>query len=620
MTDLAAQSIALSLGLSALVTVGCRRVKIPPLLPLLGVGLVMGTSWLGLIDASSLGPALKGLITIAIGLLIFEGALHLTGEEFARAPRAVWGLLTAGAVITWIGAAAAANLLLGMSLPISILLGATLIVTGPTVVQPILRMVRVSPRLRAVLSAEAVLIDPLGVVATIATLEVLRLYFARGSQSGLAGEGAWIFVKPLVGGAGVGLVFGIVGYYLLKRMGKLGRPEPQLLTLAAIGLCMTCVGAGESITPEAGLAAVTICGVIMARARVLGATELRSFKELLAVILVGTLFVLLASRFEIGRVRTLTWRDGVFVLALLFAVRPAAVMLSTWRSKLTFRERLFISTFAPRGIVALSVATVAAADLRTLLSGSAIGPPVQHAGVYLIDAQRLELIMFVVIVGTVLLASTLSPLLVWVLRVKAGEGNSVLMIGVNPLSIELARWLSERKIDSRVIDSNHSRVAAARAAGVDSIAGDATDLRWLDDVGAPHGLGTVISWTGNHDVDQVATRWADERLGPGHAALWSSKPARGTLSPADISGGDAIGEWLDRLNDQAVELAGADDPGGLERVLGWIVQGRFLVALPGLRPPTSDVSPVFVGLKSRPDSNAGAAGTLHWAGVSDKVS
>lgn len=596
MSDSAAQSIALSLGVSALITVGCRRMRIPALLPLLVVGVAMGTSGVKLVDGSSLGTALTGFITVAIGLLIFEGALHLNKEELGRAPRAVWGLLTVGAVVTWGCSAAVAHYLLGMSVPISVLLGAALIVTGPTVVQPILRLVRVTPRLQTVLSAEAVLIDPVGVVATITTLEVLRLYVLRGPAIGLAREGLWIFTKPLLGGAGVGVLMGMVGYWLLRAMGKSERPEPQLLNLVAIGVCMTCVGLGEAMTPEGGLAAVTICGVLMARAKVLGATELRAFKELLAVILVGTLFVLLSSRFEIGRLQSLSWREGVFVLLLLFVIRPIAVFLSTWRTKLDVRERLFAATFAPRGIVALSVATVASAELAILLTGAEDVAPSERLLGLREDAERLELIMFVVIAGTVLLGSTLSPVLAWALKVKAGKGNGVLLIGAHPLGVAMAKLLTERGVETRIIDTNTTRVEQAKAAGLDAVAGDATDARWMDDVGVPHGTGWMIAWTGNHDVDQLLVRWAEERLGQGHAGVWSSKPVKGQFEPADMGGGQAVVDLIDRLQDGRSLLVDSADPGKMHQQLGWIREGRFTLKLPATKMPEPDEKTVFIGV------------------------
>ncbi|HWB20401.1 MAG TPA: cation:proton antiporter, partial [Phycisphaerales bacterium] len=461
MKDLVSQSLALSLGVSALITVVCRKLKIPALLPLLAAGLALGTSGLEIVDGSSLGHSLKGFITVAIGLLIFEGALHLNREDMRRSPRAVWGLLTIGALVTWGGATLVAWKFLNMSPQVSVLLGACIIVTGPTVVQPLLRILNLSPRLHVVLSAEAVLIDPIGVVAAVATLEVLRLHSLLGPGVNIAGQTLWIFLKPLIGGAGVGIIIGFAGRWLLTVISKAGKPDSQLLNLFAVGVCMISVGVGEAVTPEAGLAAVTISGVIMAQASVLGGTVLREFKELLAIILVGTLFVMLASRFDVAQLHTFDWREAVYVLILVFAIRPLGVLLSTWGSRLSRRERLFAATFAPRGIVALSVAAVASAELHETASGEGLDAVALNATSWVADIDRLDRIVFIVIVGTVLLASTISPLIAWLFNVHAGRGNAVLLLGAHPLSVAFARALGAVGIDVRLVDSNMIRVAEA---------------------------------------------------------------------------------------------------------------------------------------------------------------
>jgi NhaP-type Na+/H+ or K+/H+ antiporter len=592
MTDTAAQSLALSMGISALVTVACRRMKLPALLPLLAVGLAMGTSGVGLIEADSLGGALRGFITVAIGLLIFEGGLNLNEEEFSRAPRAVWGLLTIGAIVTWVGAAVAAHFIAGMSWPIAILLGAIVIVTGPTVVQPILRLLRITPRAHTALAAEAVLIDPIGVVTTITTLEVVRLSMTAGPSASLAGTGLLMFVKPMIGGAGVGLVMGIVGSAMLRLYGRSGRVEAPLLNLIAVGVCMTCVGLGEAVASEAGLAAVTICSVLMARTKVLGATELKAFKELLAVMLVGTLFVLLASRFDIRTLEGLGKREAYFVLALIFIVRPVSVLLSTIRSNLNFRERLFVGTFAPRGIVALSVATVVGADLQNI-DLSQLG---QAADQIAADIDRLEPMMFLVITGSVLLASTYSPLLALVLRLRSTGGTSLIIIGGHALGQAFAQAVRSRGVECRIIDSNEQRAAAAATLGLDAMEGDATDSRWMDDVGAPHAAGWLIAWTGNHDVDQLAARWAVERLGEGRAAIWSARPVRGPLADADISGNEEVTAVIDKLQDGLVRVVASPDPSGMRPVLARVSRGQFSLVKPGDPPPTPAENCSFIGI------------------------
>ncbi len=585
MADLSPQSIALALGVSAILSASCRRLRIPALLPLLAAGIALGVSGVGLIDGDSLGPALKGFITAAIGLLIFEGALHLTREDLARAPRAVWGLLTVGTAATWIFTSLAAHLFLDFPWPVAILLGATLIVTGPTVVQPIIRRLDVSARVKTVLSAEAILIDPIGVLATVATLEVVRLSLHSGFDPALAQAAAGRFFIPLLGGAAIGAVLGLFGFLLLRTLGRRQRTDPQILNLIGVGFCMGSVGAGEALAPEAGLAAVTLTGVVMARARILGATEMRAFKELLATLLVGTLFILLASRFDIDRIRTLTRGDAAFVLALLFLVRPLGVALAAWGSSLNLRERTFIALFAPRGIVALSVATLAAGELIPALPPD---HPLTHA------AQRLDLVMFTVIAGSVLFACLGAPLLSLLLRIRGGEGGTLVLIGAHPLSLSLATLLRSLGVNSRIIDSSLPRVELARAQGLDALRGDATDARWLDDAGAPHDAGALLAWTGNHDVDALAARWGADRFGASRARAWAGTD-RSDLPAIPASAAHPLAILLDLTRQNRLVTAHADRPDNFAVLLGTVRRATFTPAGETTPAPAKDI--VFIGLE-----------------------
>ncbi len=597
MPHLAAQSLALALGVSTLVMVLSRKLRIPALLLLLGIGLGLGRSGLRIIDGASLGRGLDGFISVAIGLLIFEGALHLNREELSHAPRAVWSLLTIGAAVTWAASTALAHYLLGFAVPTSILLGATVIVTGPTVVQPILRVVRVSPKLNAVLGAEAVLIDPLGVAATITTLELIRTYLETGIHDGLAWRGVVLMLRPLLGGAGVGIAMGILGSALLRLAAGRSRPDPHALNLIGVGVCMSCVGAGEYLVPDSGLAAVTICGVLMARVKVLGATELRAFKELLATMLVGTLFLLLASRFDVAYLHTLSWREVAFVAALLLVVRPLCIGLSTIGSKLTLRERVFASFFAPRGIVALSVATVAASKLDGALALSVKGEAPGWVAAMTGDAARFEIVIFAVIAGTVGAGTLLAPLMAIVLGVRVGRGNAVLLVGGHALSIALAKTLREHGVHARIIDSNAMRVAEASGAGIEAMQGDATDSRWLDDAGAPHDAGWALAWTGNDTVDQVVARWGEERFGPEHAAIWSQTALRPQMQRLEIGGSRLLSDAIDLVERGRAVVSMAPDAECFSSVIGWIDHGTLSLASTTSRRPRAGDGVRFFGLR-----------------------
>lgn len=578
MISAAAHSLALAIGLSSLVTVYCERLRFPALLPLLVIGLGLGSSGLGVVDARSMGDFLKAFITVAIGLLIFEGTLHLNKEELMRAPGAVRGLLTVGALATWAGSAACAHYILGFSIPASLLLGAALIVTGPTVVQPILRRLRVTPALHAALGAEAVFIDPLGVVATVATLEIVRSLALTGESTELWIHAFWLYTKPIVGGALVGVVVGILGLWGLRRAARHRRMETKRLNLYFVGVCMTAVGAGEYVSPEAGLGAVTIAGLILAQVKVIGATELRAFKEQLAAILVGTLFVLLASRFEARQLRSVGPPELLFVAALVLVVRPLSVFLATFGSKLSHAERAFAALFAPRGIVALSVAAIAAAELREVAGPDGQVDPGAPSWLANIAAEgsRLELVMFLTIAVTVFMGTAVSPLIARILGVRAGQASGVVLIGGNPLAISLAKLLKSLCVHVRVVDANPLRVAAAKAVGVEAFQGDATDARWLDDVVNTPEMGWLIAWTGNDTVDRVAARWGEERFGSGSAGIWSAGAVKPDWANMELGGGRLLADAIDGVESGSLEVRAEQGTAAKESTaFACIEDGRF---------------------------------------------
>lgn len=560
--------MAIAMGAGALVVAVCRRLRVPALLPLLGVGLALGSSGLHLVDGAALGTGLRAFVTIAIGLLIFEGALHLNRDELRRAPRAVWGLLTVGAIATWVLGAASAHWFLGFGVPASIVLGAALIVTGPTVVQPLMRVMGVSPRVQTVLAAEAVLIDPIGVLATVTTLEVIRQWLTLGPDGASIQATSWMLARPVLAGSALGAVAGSLGFVVLTIATRRGRADPQFTNLVAIGICMGCVGAGEALAAESGLVAVTVCGIVMARARVPGMTELRSVKEYLAVILVGALFILLASRFDAAALRSVGWPEVTFVASLLLVVRPISVALATWTSRLDLRERIFVGTFAPRGIVALSVASIIAQELGDALGADSVAVSPATLGTMALDVGRLETVMFAVIVGTVVSGSFVSPLLARVLGLRMQGSGAVLLVGAHELGRGAASALRSQGIHARLVDRNADRVSQAREQGLDAVIGDATDARWLDDLGAPGHVGAVITWTGNHDVDSMVARWARDRIGPGRCGYWSSRPANADAEVCVLGDGLAIQPAIDEMLGGRAAMETVDQPLKGDRVIG----------------------------------------------------
>lgn len=546
------QSLAFALGLGSLISLVCSRLRIPAILPLLGAGLVLGRSGLHLVGTHKLGDALDAFITVAIAVLVFEGGLHLSRGELGRASRAVIGLLTVGALTTWVLTTMSARLVLGVTWPSSWLMGSILIVTGPTVVQPLLRRYKLTPGLTTSLGAEAVLIDPIGVLAVVTTLDLVAAGATR------LGSEHWPVVltragPPLLAGVACGAAIGLGVLALLRAAARRERTEARQLNLLAMGACMSSVGVGEWLAPQGGLLAATVCAIIVANMRVIGAQDVRQFKEQIASILVGALFILLASRLEIGQLAGLTWRDWLFVAAMMFIVRPLSVTLATARSELSGPERLYACLFAPRGVVAASVVSIAATRLGALALDAAASPgPLDpgRAGQLAAEASHLQATMFLLIIVTVVWASVAGFLLALLLGVRAGPASGVVIVGGHPLGAGVGRELVRRGIAVWVVDSNEANVAACRAAGLRALKGDATDTRWLDEQIHAGEAGWVISWTGNRTVDQMVERWAGERLGAGRAMTWETSLLAGAyetgpaLLAKDIGQGAAVvGAW-----------------------------------------------------------------------------
>ncbi len=574
MSEVATQSLSLAVGVGALVSVACDRFKFPAVLPLLVTGVCLGSAGLGVVDGNSLGESLRAFISVAIGLLVFEGGLHLDKHELGKAPRAVWGLLTIGALVTWVGVAVAAHYVVGMEWANSLVLGAILIVTGPTVIQPILRRLPLKPNLHAALSAEGVLIDPIGVIVAISTLELVLLYQNGTFDNPFSGV-LKLLAVPFLGGAVIGVVVGVLGRSVLRFLVRRGRLDPTHLNLFALGTCMLAVGLGESAAPEAGLVATTVAAVILANANISGTRDLRTFKQQIATILVGALFILLASRLEWSRITSLSWTDAAFVGCLFFLVRPISVFASTIRSRLSVNERLFGGLFAPRGIVAASMASVAAA--RLTLQPDQMESASDMARAISNHAEHIETLVFLVIFVTVAVAGSAGGLLASLLRVRAGVRNAVIIVGAHKLGQQLATQLVRRKVPVLLIDSNTDRVNTAVRAGIPTVEGDATDPRWMDEAVFRPDQGWLIAWTGNVDVDRVVRRWGNERLGEGHAGAWpEQKPGAGSGSLMTCRGAISSVEF-DMQHVKALEGEPASTP-----VLAWVDEKQRFGLGPGL--------------------------------------
>jgi len=480
--------------------------RIPPIVPLLLVGMAIGPSGLGLIHPASLGSGLAVVVKLCVAVILFDGALNLRLRDLRLAIREVRRMVTIGALVTWAGATLAAFFIAGLSGPVALVFGALLTVTGPTVVQPILRRVRVSRRLKAVLEGESILIDPIGAVLAVAVVHVV-LGVAGVHPIGFF-ESIWAYAGRLIVGAVVGLLAALLLSALLNRRGLVPADLANLVALAAV---WGAFGISEAIKSESGITAVVAMGLSMQGGSIPEERRLRRFKEQLTVLGISLLFVLLSANLPLSVVRVEGARGVLTVVALMLVVRPLSVWAALQHSDLSWRDRAFISWIAPRGIVAASVASLFAIEL------SEAGFP---------EGQRVLALTFLTIALTVTLQGLTAKPIARLLRLESLVGRRVIIVGAGPMALALAAIFRQHGRPVAVIDRNHELIERAREMGLDAVDGNALDEPVLAAAGADDAE-TVLAMTTNPEVNALAAHLAQDAFGIRDAYPVLANPAHG---------------------------------------------------------------------------------------------
>ena len=426
-------------------------------------------------------------VTLAVGLVLFEGALQLRFREIEHFSRVLVSLLTVGVLVTWALATLAAWVVLGFSIEISLLLGALLTVTGPTVIGPILRQVRPTGRIGPIIRWEGIVIDPIGAVLAVLIFDVLQTL--QGGRLGEAG------LDALAGSLRVVLVGGIVGlavaYGLLWALRRHQVPDHLQSPVTLASVLLACV-ASNSFAHESGLVAVTVMGVALANQKRVDIRHIFEFKENLSVLLISSLFIILTARLKLESFAELSWRGPLFVLVLIAIVRPAAIWVSTWGSPLSWREKAFLAMMAPRGIVAAAVASVFA------LETTETGVPIIPADEPFAPAT------FLVIVGTVTVYGLAARPLARRLGLAFENPQGALIASAHPAARAIGRALREAGYPVLMVDINHDNVQAARLDGIPVYHGNILSEQTQEEM-ALDGIGRLLALTPNDEVNALAT-------------------------------------------------------------------------------------------------------------------
>jgi NhaP-type Na+/H+ or K+/H+ antiporter len=579
MSGLSTDDILLGLGLVVVLAIGsqllARRLGIPAIVVLLPLGFIAGIATEDVQPDKLLGALYQPFVSLAVGVILFEAGLRLTFREVAVGVHKVLvRLLAAGVVVTWVGVAITVALLFDdMDRGVPWLIGAILVVSGPTVVLPLLAFIRPARTVRSLLKWEGTLVDPIGALLGVVVFHCVQSEWQAGE-----------FLIDI----GVGALVGLVGAFVLRLLlHELHLNAPRQAVPATLMVVVGSLVAADLLRQDAGFVATVLMGVALANQGRFDVSLTLEFQETLVQLLVGVLFVLIAASVSPADVEGVLPEAIALVVVMVIVLRPLAVALATVRSAFTVRERAFVAWMAPRGIVAGATA-------------SAFGLQLAEKGVT--GADSVLPIVFVVIFGTVLLYGFTGPLAARLLGVASAGPGLVLVVGGHSWAREIAAALRRAGVDVRMWVGAPADREAARAAGIDADRG----RMMVDSVGREaelEDISDVLLLTQSDDFNAVAAADLRSELGHGHVFRIAPDPEETDLLPPATEGGILGGQGLtftelsSRFTDGArIVVRPEHQPLGRTEVRLFTVssKGRLSVAADGRAPATQPGDKVVV--------------------------
>ncbi|EGQ9177044.1 sodium:proton antiporter [Vibrio alginolyticus] len=471
---------ALVLSAVGVIGLGCQwlawRLRLPAILFLLLAGLIVGPFMQWLNPDEILGNLLFPLVSLAVAVILFEGSLTLNFKEIRGVSGSVWSIVSIGAIISWAATSIATHYFLGFTWELAMLFGSLTVVTGPTVIVPLLRTVRPNSTLANILRWEGILIDPLGALFVVMVYEFIVSHSAINSVEVF---GTIIAVGVMLGAAS--------GYAVATIMRRSWLPE-YLQPFAVLMVVLGVFSVSNHIESEAGLLTVTVMGMWLANAKDINIQQILHFKEHLTILLITGLFIFLAARISLDDFAALGSGALLLFVFMQFVSRPLSIFLSTFRSNLRLKDKLFLSWVAPRGIVAASISSLFAIKLTE----------------YGIDEAILLVPMtFMVIIGTVVLQSATARPVALTLGVAEPAPRGFLLIGANRVAREIGQALS--RYDRRVLmtDSNWEYISQVRMLGLDYYYGNPISSHADDNLNLI-GIGQVVALTPDQHFNIMA--------------------------------------------------------------------------------------------------------------------
>ncbi|MFD2100148.1 cation:proton antiporter [Flagellimonas iocasae] len=480
------------------------RFKLPAILPLILIGLLVGPiSTLYTDDGLKLiepiwngekglfpGEGLYYFVSLAISVILFEGGLTLKRAEISNVGPVITKLITIGTVVTFFGAGVAAHYIFGLSWQISFLFSGLIIVTGPTVITPILRNIPLKKDVSTVLKWEGILIDPIGALVAVLVFEFISV----GEGHTYTQTALIEFGKILLFGTTFGFTFAHALAFAIKR----DLIPHYLLNVVSLSAVLLVYVESDIFAHESGLLAVVVMGMVLGNMSLPNIKELLYFKESLSVLLISILFILLAANINISDMELIyNWDTVALFAVIVFIIRPLGVFLSAHGSNLKFNEKLFIGWVGPRGIVAAGIASLFGSKL--ILRGEP-------------GAEYITPLVFMIVLGTVLLNATTARIFAKLVGVFLKKSEGILIIGASKLSRLIANYLRKNNRHVVLIDNNQTNVEKAKKLGLEAITANIFSDSLTDNIEL-NDMGYLMALTGNSDINKFAINKFQKQFG-----------------------------------------------------------------------------------------------------------
>ncbi|MGB5969799.1 MAG: cation:proton antiporter [Spirulinaceae cyanobacterium] len=474
-------------GISAQVL--AEYLRVPSIVFLLIFGILLGTDGLGVLHPHELGVGLEVIVALSVAVILFEGGLNLELRALNKVSSSLRNLVTLGTLITLLGGGMAAHWLGEFPWSIAFLYASLIVVTGPTVISPLLKHVEVDRQVATLLEGEGVLIDPVGAILAVVVLDTIL-----NSDSGAIQVASGLALR-----LGIGVAIGAVGGwwlgFILKRTSFLSEELKNLVVLAVVwGL----FGISQTIRSESGLMSTVVAGIVLRASSVPEERLLRRFKGQLTVLGVSVLFILLAADLSIASIFALGWGSIFTVLSLMLIVRPISVHLCTWNGGLNWRQKLFVSWVAPRGIVSASVASLFA----ILLTQRGVN-----------GGDSIKALVFLTITMTVFVQGLSARWVANWLQINSSEATGAVIVGCNALGRMIGRLFQEQGESVVLIDTDPEACQKAEAENLTVFQSSGLDPDALEEAGI-ESMGTFLAVTSNGEVNMVLAQRASEEFQP----------------------------------------------------------------------------------------------------------